>query len=413
MEQITNTDKARLRELAARVRAIAESSAMAELKALWMKHNMCGGVRPMITVEIGTFAKDVLPPLLKCEGDFARRLEWQLLARLVNNEVFKDDIVVEPFFAVAPYYSIKPFGLDVTVERSDKNDLGHHFKEQIIDLERDFHLLGESSLNTSRAHADDSAVAINELFGDILPARVYGTSLVASLTQNIVHVMSMENMFVSMYDYPELFHEMMRRLSDDYLRLYDALEQEGKLLPTTGSESVCQGAYAFNTVLPSALPASGKLKTSDVVGYMDSQETVGISKEMFSEFIFPYYKKVAERFGLLSYGCCEPVSVFWDDIGALKNLQRVSISPWCDEALMGEALKGSGIVYHRKPSPNFLGVGSALDEDALRKHIAQTVKRAKGCELEFTQRDVYTVGGDMQKVARYVQIIREETECNA
>ena len=409
MEQITNTDRQRLRELAARLREIAETSAMAELKALWLKHNMCGGARPMITVETWTFSNDILPPLLKCEGNFARGLEWQLLGRLVNNEVFKDDSVIEPYFAVVPYYSITPFGLDVTVERADKQDLGHHFKEQITDLERDFHLLGESTLNTSRAHADDSAAAINEIFGDILPARVCGMSLIASLTQNIVHIMSMENMFVSMYDYPELFHKMMSRLSDDYIRLYDALEQEGKLLPTTGSESVCQGTYAFNSTLPSSLPTSSKLKTTDVFGYMDSQETVGVSKEMFSEFIFPYYKKVAERFGLLSYGCCEPVSVFWDDIRTLKNLQRVSISPWCDEALMGEALRGSGIVYHRKPSPNFLGVGNTLDEDALRKHIAQTVKCAKGCELEFTQRDVYTVGGDMQKVARYVQIIREET----
>ena len=40
---------------------------------------------------------------------------------------------------------------------------------------------------------------------------------------------------------------------------------------------------------------------------MDSQETVSISPDMYGEFIFPYYKKVAERYGLLSYGCCEPV----------------------------------------------------------------------------------------------------------
>ena len=410
MEQITKKDRERLRSLAARTREIAETPAMAELKKLWLKHNMCGGVRPMVTVETWTFAPDVLPQLLQCEGGFASGIEWQLLSRLVNNEVFKDDSIVEPFFPATPYYSITPFGLEVKVERADKKDLGHHFMEQITDLERDFHLLGESRLHTSRTGADDSAAAVNEIFGDILPARVCGASLGASLTQAIVHIMGMENMFVSMYDHPGLFHEMMRRLSDGYLRFYDALEEEGKLLPTTAGEQVSQGAYAFNTKLPSSAPAGGKLTTRDVFGYMDSQETVGVSKEMFSEFIFPYYKKVAERFGLLSYGCCEPVSAFWDDIGSLPNLQRVSISPWCDEELMGERLRGSGIVYHRKPSPNFLGVGSALDEDALRKHIARTVQCAKGCELEFTQRDVYTVGGDAQKVARYVQIIREETE---
>lgn len=42
---------------------------------------------------------------------------------------------------------------------------------------------------------------------------------------------------------------------------------------------------------------------------MDFQETVGISLEMFEEFIFPCYKKISESYGLLSYGCCEPVDM--------------------------------------------------------------------------------------------------------
>ncbi|MDL2293329.1 hypothetical protein LJC60_01710 [Ruminococcaceae bacterium OttesenSCG-928-D13] len=46
----------------------------------------------------------------------------------------------------------------------------------------------------------------------------------------------------------------------------------------------------------------------------------------------------------------------------------------------------------------------------MRAHIAATAKAATGCTLEVTQRDVYTVGGDAQKVVRYVQIIREELE---
>jgi hypothetical protein len=38
------------------------------------------------------------------------------------------------------------------------------------------------------------------------------------------------------------------------------------------------------------------------------------------------------------------------------------------EELMGEKLKGSKIIYHRKPSPNYLGVTKELDADAWRKH---------------------------------------------
>ena len=74
---------------------------------------------------------------------------------------------------------------------------------------------------------------------------------------------------------------------------------------------------------------------------------------------------------------------------------------------MAEQLRGSGIIYHRKPSPTYLGVGTSLDEDAFRKHIEKTVKTANGCKLEICQRDVYTVNNDMNKVRRYVEIIRE------
>ena len=74
---------------------------------------------------------------------------------------------------------------------------------------------------------------------------------------------------------------------------------------------------------------------------------------------------------------------------------------------MGEALRGKRIVFHRKPSPNFLGVNTALDENAVTAHIKKTLKAAAGCTLEITQRDVYTIHNDLNKACRYVKLIRE------
>ena len=132
-----------------------------------------------------------------------------------------------------------------------------------------------------------------------------------------------------------------------------------------------------------------------------------MSPEMFHEFIFPCYMKIAQLYGRLSYGCCEPVDRFWEDIKTLPNLKKVSISPWCDEEFMADQLRGTDTIYLRKPHPNFLGVGTQLDEDGFRAHIAKTVQTARGCTLEISQRDVYTVNRDMNKVRRYVQIVRE------
>ena len=55
-----------------------------------------------------------------------------------------------------------------------------------------------------------------------------------------------------------------------------------------------------------------------------------------------------------------------------------------------------------------MGVGKNFDEEGFREHIRATVKAAKGCQLEFAQRDVYTIHHDVAKVKRAVEIIREE-----
>lgn len=214
----------------------------------------------------------------------------------------------------------------------------------------------------------------------------------------------------NMYDYPELFKEMMDRIADDTLKYFKFLEENKLILPTVTYEGVGQGTWAFTNELPGYDQVGKKFFTpKDVWGFMDSQETVGISPQMFEEFIFPCYKKIADQFGILSYGCCEPVHPIWDScISKLENLRKVSISPWCDEQFMGERLRGSKVIFHRKPSPNFLGVGTTLDEAEFRKHIDTTLEAAKGCKLEITQRDVYTINKDIQKAHRYVEIIREE-----
>lgn len=139
-------------------------------------------------------------------------------------------------------------------------------------------------------------------------------------------------------------------------------------------------------------------------GDANSQETVGVSPDLFHEFCAPYYRDVCEPLGLIYYGCCEPVHPFWEDLRNLPNLRKVSISKWCDEALMGEALRGTGIVYSRKPDPNFLSVDRTLNESAWAEHIRATLRATEGVPLEIIVRDVYTVHGDVGNARRAVEV---------
>lgn len=282
--------------------------------------------------------------------------------------------------------------------------IGRHFDPVIHDLAADLPRLGKSAWGFDRDDTQQRLELAQDAFGDILPVRLTMGCLTAVLTQHLVHLMGMENMLLAMYDCPDELHALLGRLTEDQCAYYHWLESEGLLLPTCAEQPLDQGTYCFT----SALPADRALHTTDVWGFMDSQETVDVSPDMFGEFFFPYYRRIAGCFGLLSYGCCEPVHPLWKPyIQTLPNLRRVSISPWCDEEYMGAALRGKPVVYHRKPSPQYLGVGDTLDEDGLREHIERTLRAARGCTLEITQRDVYTIHGDIPKARRFIEIIRD------
>ncbi len=407
----SNADRQRLDYLAHQQLEIAHSKKMQKLLKAWEKHGRFDpDSRPMVTMELWTFREDILPPLLECTGEEARKWEERFLMNIVNHTLFDDDTIVTDYMPFSCGVYLIPFGLPARVEHSEKEGgLGHHFVEQLTDLEQDFHKLQKSQLILPpKEETDREMDEYNELFGKILPARLVGHSLYACPVQDIIHLMSMENMFFAMYDYPEQFHSMMDQLTDDYVSLFRAEEQDGRLLSTTGSERVAQGSYCFTDKLPSN---QGHYRTTDIWGYMDCQESAGLSPAMYGEFIFPYYKKVLDCYGRVSYGCCEAVHAIWDDyLSTLPHLGRVSISPWCDEEFMGQRLRGKEITYLRKPDPTLIGVGSVLDEDAVRGHFRKTVRAAEGCTLEIVQRDVYQIHNTYEKVRRYVELIREECE---
>lgn len=410
---ISSQDKIILRDLAKKQYALSQTDANQKRIREWYAHNSLQGERPMIHLEMGSFEQEVIPARLKCEGEFARRVETTLYENFLNQELFDDDRVTPDYYAVSydTYFTL--FQIPIHVHAL-KDSLGHEFPSIVEDLEADYHKLKKSSYGVNLQSTEERFRILQETFGDILPVRMSMPALYCVPTQMVVHFMKMENMMYNIYDYPELFLEMMNRIADDTLEYYRFLEEKHLIMPTVAGEPLGQGTWCYNHELPGPDEAAKRpFTTRDVWGFMDSQETVGMSPQMYQEFIFPCYQKISQQYGLLSYGCCEPVNPIWDScLSKLDNLRKVSISPWCDEEFMRERLAGSKVIYHRKPSPNYLGVGTSLDEDGLRASLRKTFQAARGCKLEITQRDVYTINGDIGKAKRYVDIVKEEIEMN-
>ncbi len=136
-----------------------------------------------------------------------------------------------------------------------------------------------------------------------------------------------------------------------------------------------------------------------------------ISPAMFARFFLPYMADVARLFGLIYYGCCEPVHDRWERIQqAMPNVRAVSISPWCDMRAMGEKLAGQ-TVFSRKPRP-WLISGDAPDWDGLRQDLDETLSVVPSGCLEIIYRDVYRVS-DRACLRRWAELVRSRIGGNA
>ena len=114
--------------------------------------------------------------------------------------------------------------------------------------------------------------------------------------------------------------------------------------------------------------------------------------------------EVCHLFGLVYYGCCEPVHDRWDLIRqAIPNVRGVSVSPWCNQYEIGQKL-GRAYVYSRKPKAAPIS-GPAPDWDVLRADMEETLAAARDCNLEFIYRDVYRIG-DRERLRTWTQMVR-------
>ncbi len=411
--ELSNPERQYLRELARKQAEYAALPVMAERKRMWYDLNdNHAGARPPFIVETGTFDRDFLPEsVFRCETDTGRAIERQLLRNIRNHELINDDKVIPDTFEIGWFVDIDEF--DVKIERESVKDAqgyntGYRVFNPIKDLKHDLDKLKPAVCRVDKEGTLAWKAFLDDLLGDSLSVRLaggvyYGTCL----TYRAVELMGMEYFFLSMMDTPDEVHRLMGFLRDNALRVMGWFESEELLRLNNGNQASFGSSYNFTTRLPAPDYTGGPARRCDLWGCANSQETVGISPELYHEFCFPYYSDVCEPMGLLYYGCCEPVHPFWEDIRQLPHLKKVSISRWCDERTMGDALRGTDIVFSRKPDPRFLGIDVNLDEEAWAAHIRDTLESTRGVFVEFIVRDVYTVHGNLNKVRRAVELAKD------
>ncbi|MBR4428728.1 MAG: hypothetical protein IKS78_05160 [Clostridia bacterium] len=402
-QTIPDKDRQRLRALAGKQLEYAADAKNADILKKWQALAEGRRETPTVRLLFSNFRDEVIYSRLECESEPARAIETKLLDTMVGRELFDDDTPISPTYDLSRTVRFRLFGVQPKLTRSATGK-GFHIEPVIDDLEAQLDELRGGSFEVDEEDTDLRIRQAADIFGDILPPRLVMPSLTGAITNPLVHLMGMENYYVSMYDCPDALHEVMDMATSLYEKYYDYLEAHGLLLPTHAISPVAQESFAFN----SELPSDRAVRTTDVWGFLESQETTAVAPKTFGEFVFPYQDRLVRRFGLLSYGCCERVDAIWPDyLSKWKNLRKLSVSPFNNEALVGEYLRSSNVVYYSKPRAEYVTEPGPMDEDALRRYFKGVFESASGCLLEVAQREVGTIFGDFERGRRYVELTRE------
>ncbi len=402
-----NKDREVLRALANRWMELATQPVMEERKRLWTALKDLHAERPMILFETWTLESYISDSELECEDPSLRGVERHLRWVIRHAEEVGDDIVLEPCWRIGWHVGSTGYGVEIRSHHAVDTSgaaIGYAF-ENPIKTPEDIEKLKPRNFWVNREGTLQWKERLENIFGDIIPIELHGTTgLHAGLTSDLFRLIGNDRLMVWVYDEPDAIHRIMAYLRDDRLSYFDFLEREKLLGLNNNSTHVGSGSPGFTTALPQP-GYNGTPKLKDLWLWMESQETTAISPAMFNEFFLPYMADICKRFGLIYYGCCEPVHDRWDFlIQAIPNIRAVSISPWCDMQVIAEKL-GRKYVFSRKPRPAPIS-GSSPDWDMLKKDIDETLYAAKDCNLEIIFRDVYRIGNDRERLRKWADLVR-------
>lgn len=400
-------DRAILRELAKKIAEIAETDAMKQKKKRWTENHDLKSTYPVIFVDPEDGWHEILPPnVYQCTDPLARAWENVLRRDLYSAEMIQDDRVITKYFHVPWYYTETDFGIPAKMEYNADDTGIYHMTSIIEDYETDFPKLRFPQLMIDRQKSQQVMECAQQTFDGILDCQF---SMKWHWADDFLHVFAalrgMENFMSDFYTAPEWIDKMMQFMVDGVIQRFSFLETQGLLSLNNDSTYLGTGGQGYTSQLP-AQDFSNIVRTKDLWLTLQAQETASCNPAMFGSLILPHFIRLAEHFGLVHYGCCEPYHVRWKYIKKIPRLRHVSVSPWSDYATVPEYL-GKNYVASIKVSSTPLAMPN-MDETVIRSECRRIINETYGGICEFIMKGNHTIGNHPHNLIRWTQIMREE-----
>jgi hypothetical protein len=405
-------DRVVLRELAGKAAEIAALPVQEEKKRLWRKLNELKPERPMVTIDQVCWNEMNIDGKLdlRCEDPECRAYEERFRRILLQWEYFPVDMVVESFIKVPKAVVNTGFGIvrqEHTLATSGKEAVvSHQFTNQFTSMD-DVEKIKTPKVSHDAAETRRRMEFAAWLFDGIMPLREEGHEPYLSLWDPIASWMSVEGALYGLIDQEDMMHAIVKRMVDGYLVMLDQLEEQG-LLCHSQALIHCTGAFTDELPAPGFNP--DKPRTKDIWMFGLAQMFTTVSPAMFEEYEIEYMKPIFERFGLVYYGCCDPLDGKMKEVRKIPRLRKISMSPWANRE-RGAAEIGRDYVFSNKPNPAYLAT-TVLDEDLIRKDLLTTKELCtkNGCPLEFILKDLSTVNHDPLRLSKWAKIAMDTAQ---
>ncbi len=397
---LSDADRTVLRELGKRYAEIAASPRQAEAVAGWRRLNGLQQTRPMVQL-------DQLPwHELPWGGDqvvstepWIRAIEEGMRRTIYAWENFKADMVVLPYIGLPKVVRNDVIGPIPEVERIN---LSQHYSEQLKTLDE------VQALQTPQVEVDPEldqqhVEMMGDLFDGVLPVKLVGQLRHSGLWDKITMIISPERVLYDLIDRPEFVEALISKYAEMEHGVLDQYEALG-LLEAAPASIHCTGAFSDD--LP-AVPEGEKAMAKHTWTFAMAQIFSEVSPAMHELYEIDPMKSLLDRYGLVYYGCCEPLHHKIEIIRKLRTVRKISVSPWAKKEAAAEHIHGD-YVFSAKPNPSHVAMAS-FDADLIRKDLTETVEICKryNTPCELILKDVSTVCNEPQRLVEWERIAME------
>ena len=401
-----------VRSLAAKVAEIAALPVQKEKAELWRRLNGLDPVRPMVMLQMpedAPWRETGMAETLECTEPFHRREELVLRRLIYQWEHQPADMVVDGAIHVPVVIHDTGFGI---VRKREEPD--HWFGAArflpTIESEEEIEKIKTPQISVDREETERAYQQHCQLYDGILDVQKTGRGgFWFAMFDEYIQWRGLDQAFLDMIDRPEWLHKVLDRMTQGHLAEIEALEQQGALALNNGNVRVGSQGLGFTDELPQPDFDGRQVRIKDLWGHAATQIFADVSPAMHEEFALQYEARLLDRFGLGSYGCCEPLHRKVDIIKRhLPNLRCISMSPWVDLEV-GAAAVGKDLIFAYKPNPAIMA-GDTWDLDVVRADLRRAFEKTRGCALAVLMKDLHTCNGHPTRMWEWTRTALELAE---